>query len=136
MMCPVLVANEMSGPNGRVEVTSHPYWRLAMDGGISGPSFGAGNENQGSHHTSDERTDQLVAGGRNYRNQRPRRPLTGMMLHVDGSRHRWIPGLDHAQDLVVIFDDATAKCMTCNWWTKSRQGFDTGGPRHRAWCSR
>jgi hypothetical protein len=32
-----------------------------------------------------------------------------MMLHVDGSRHRWIPGLDQYQDLIVIFDDATSK---------------------------
>jgi len=44
-----------------------------------------------------------------HRRKRPRRPLTGMMLHVDGSRHRWIPGLDHAQDLIVIFDDATSE---------------------------
>jgi transposase len=29
-----------------------------------------------------------------HRKRRPRRPLTGMMLHVDGSRHRWIPGFD------------------------------------------
>src|ERR1700675_3652268 len=32
-----------------------------------------------------------------------------MMLHVDGSRHRWIPGLDQYQDLIVIFDDATSE---------------------------
>jgi len=44
-----------------------------------------------------------------HRRKRPRRPLTGMMLHVDGSRHRWIPGLDQYQDLVVIFDDATSE---------------------------
>lgn len=43
-----------------------------------------------------------------HRKKRPRRPLTGMMLHVDGSRHRWIPGLDQYQDLIVIFDDATS----------------------------
>src|SRR5438105_4747803 len=43
-----------------------------------------------------------------HRRKRPRRPLTGMM-HVDGSRHRWIPGLDQYQDLVVIFDDATSE---------------------------
>ena len=29
-----------------------------------------------------------------HRRKRPRRPIPGMMLHVDGSRHRWIPGLD------------------------------------------
>jgi transposase len=44
-----------------------------------------------------------------HRKKRPRRPLTGMMLHVDGSRHRWIPGLDQSQDLIVIFDDATSE---------------------------
>jgi transposase len=44
-----------------------------------------------------------------HRQKRPRRPLTGMMLHVDGSRHRWIPGLDEYQDLIVIFDDATSE---------------------------
>jgi hypothetical protein len=32
-----------------------------------------------------------------------------MMLHVDGSRHRWIPGLDEYQDLIVVFDDATSE---------------------------
>jgi transposase len=44
-----------------------------------------------------------------HRKKRPRRPLTGMMLHVDGSRHRWIPGLEGYQDMVVIFDDATSE---------------------------
>ena len=44
-----------------------------------------------------------------HRQKRPRRPLTGMMLHVDGSRHRWIPGLEEYQDLIVIFDDATSE---------------------------
>src|SRR5205823_5154082 len=44
-----------------------------------------------------------------HRQKRPRRPRTGMMLHVDGSRHRWIPGLDQYQVLIVIFDDATSE---------------------------
>jgi len=44
-----------------------------------------------------------------HRKKRPRRPITGMMLHVDGSRHRWIRGLDQYQDLIVIFDDATSE---------------------------
>jgi transposase len=44
-----------------------------------------------------------------HRRKRARRPLPGMMLHVDGSRHRWIPGLDQYQDLIVIFDDATSE---------------------------
>jgi hypothetical protein len=32
-----------------------------------------------------------------------------MMLHVDGSRHKWIPGLDQYQDLIVVFDDASSE---------------------------
>ena len=34
-----------------------------------------------------------------HRKKRPRRPLAGMMLHQDGSRHRWLAGLDRTLDL-------------------------------------
>jgi transposase InsO family protein len=44
-----------------------------------------------------------------HREKRPRRPLPGMMLHVDGSHHKWIPGLDQYQDLIVVFDDASSE---------------------------
>ena len=44
-----------------------------------------------------------------HHKKRERKPLPGMMLHVDGSRHRWVPGLDQYQDLIVIFDDATSE---------------------------
>lgn len=44
-----------------------------------------------------------------HHKKRERRPLPGMMLHVDGSRHQWIPGLDAYQDLIVVFDDATSE---------------------------
>jgi hypothetical protein len=44
-----------------------------------------------------------------HRKKRERRPLAGMLLHVDGSRHRWIPGLDGYQDMIVVFDDATSE---------------------------
>ena len=44
-----------------------------------------------------------------HRKRRARRPLPGMMLHVDGSKHRWIPGLDSHWDLIVVFDDATSR---------------------------
>jgi transposase len=32
-----------------------------------------------------------------HRKKRPRRPLAGMMLHQDGSTHRWLPELDRAR---------------------------------------
>ncbi len=44
-----------------------------------------------------------------HHKKRERRPLPGMMLHVDGSRHQWIPGLESYQDLIVVFDDATSE---------------------------
>jgi transposase len=43
-----------------------------------------------------------------HRRKRPRRPLPGMMLHQDGSRHEWLVGLD-AMDLIVTMDDATSE---------------------------
>jgi transposase len=43
-----------------------------------------------------------------HRKKRPRRPLIGMMLHQDGSRYRWIPGLDAEFDLIVTMDDANS----------------------------
>jgi transposase len=42
-----------------------------------------------------------------HRKKRPRRPLRGMLLHQDGSRHVWIEGLP-AMDLIVTLDDATS----------------------------
>src|SRR5882724_3196020 len=42
-----------------------------------------------------------------HRRKRPRRPLPGMMLHQDGSRHAWLGG-QPALDLIVTMDDATS----------------------------
>ena len=44
-----------------------------------------------------------------HRKARPRRPLPGMLLHIDGSSHRWIPGLGRDVDMIVVFDDATSE---------------------------
>ncbi|MCH7542713.1 MAG: ISNCY family transposase [Proteobacteria bacterium] len=41
-----------------------------------------------------------------HRKKRPRRPMPGMLVHQDGSSHRWIPGLDQSLDLIVTMDDA------------------------------
>jgi transposase len=43
-----------------------------------------------------------------HRRRRPRRPLPGMLLHIDGSKHRWLND-DHWYDLIVILDDATSE---------------------------
>lgn len=45
-----------------------------------------------------------------YRRRRPRRPMTGMMLHLDASTHCWIQGLPY-QDLVVVLDDADGRIL-------------------------
>ena len=53
----------------------------------------------------------LVARGRKrgvHRKRRPRRPLPGMLLHIDGSRHRWLQD-QRWYDLLVILDDATSE---------------------------
>jgi len=41
-----------------------------------------------------------------HRKKRPRRPMLGMLLHQDASRHVWLAGQQH--DLVVTLDDATS----------------------------
>src|SRR6201996_5279375 len=43
-----------------------------------------------------------------HRRRRPRRPMPGMLLHIDGSRHRWFQD-DRWYDLLVILDDATSE---------------------------
>src|SRR5215470_8295236 len=43
-----------------------------------------------------------------HRRRRPRRPLAGMLLHIDGSKHRWFQD-DRYYDLIVILDDATSE---------------------------
>lgn len=44
-----------------------------------------------------------------YRKKRERKPMEGMMLHQDGSSHRWIPSLPTNVDLILTMDDATSK---------------------------
>ena len=43
-----------------------------------------------------------------HRKRRPRRPLPGMLLHIDGSHHQWFQD-DRWYDLIVILDDATSE---------------------------
>src|SRR5450755_2878486 len=53
----------------------------------------------------------LVARGRKrgvHRKRRERRPLPGMLLHIDGSRHQWFQD-ERWYDLIVILDDATSQ---------------------------
>lgn len=46
-----------------------------------------------------------------HRRKRPRRPLAGMLLHQDASKHVWIDGLAPL-DLVVTMDDATSEIVS------------------------
>jgi transposase len=46
-----------------------------------------------------------------HRRKRPRRPLPGMLLHQDGSRHEWLGG-QPALDLIVTMDDATSAILS------------------------
>jgi hypothetical protein len=53
----------------------------------------------------------LVARGHKrgaHRKRRERRPLPGMLLHIDGSRHQWFQD-ERWYDLIVILDDASSE---------------------------
>jgi transposase len=43
-----------------------------------------------------------------HRRKRPRRPMRGMLLHQDGSKHAWLAG-QPALDLIITIDDATSE---------------------------
>jgi len=44
-----------------------------------------------------------------HRQARERRPLPGMLVHVDGSTHAWLPGQSWQPDLIAFLDDATSE---------------------------
>ena len=45
-----------------------------------------------------------------HRKKRPRKPLPGMMLHLDGSPYEWLPDLPGEMfDLLVLMDDANSE---------------------------
>lgn len=43
-----------------------------------------------------------------HRRKRERKPVAGMMLHIDGSKHQWF-GDERWHDLIVLLDDATSE---------------------------
>jgi hypothetical protein len=43
-----------------------------------------------------------------HRRRRERRAMIGMLLHIDGSTHRWLGG-EQWHDLIVVLDDATSE---------------------------
>jgi hypothetical protein len=45
-----------------------------------------------------------------YRRRRERRPLVGMLLHLDASTHEWLAGLG-MRDLVIALDDADGRIL-------------------------
>lgn len=50
-----------------------------------------------------------------YRRKRERRPMVGMMIHLDASTHAWLPG-QPMQDLVVALDDADGRILVARFF--------------------
>lgn len=76
-----------------------------------------------------------------HRRRRPRRPLPGMLLHLDASRHCWMPLCPEQQDdLVVLMDDATNRVYEAllvpeeNTWSVLRV-LDGCIRRHGVFCA-
>ncbi len=78
------------------------------------PALSRGTRRAASHRVELQLGEACPAGRRAsapgtragaHRRRRERRPLPGMLLHIDASRHAWIPQGMH--DLVSISDDAT-----------------------------
>jgi hypothetical protein len=52
-----------------------------------------------------------------YRRRRERRPLVGMLVHLDASTQEWIAGLPR-QDLVVALDDAAGRILYARFFAQ------------------
>jgi hypothetical protein len=63
-----------------------------------------------------------------HRGKRERRPLPGMMLHQDGSRHAWLEG-QPALDLIVTLDDATGRSIRRFWSRRKARPRPSGRSR-------
>lgn len=50
-----------------------------------------------------------------YRRKRERRPLVGMLVHLDASMHAWLAEVP-PQDLVVALDDADGRILFAQFW--------------------
>ncbi len=64
----------------------------------------------------------LVKRGRKqgvHGKRRERRPLPGMLLHMDGSHHQWFQD-ERWYDLLAILDDAAARSTTRSWWKRNQ----------------
>jgi transposase len=75
-----------------------------------------------------------------HRKKRPRRPMVGMMLHQDGSRHVWVPALGRELDLIVTLDDATSAIYSAflveeEGTASTFQGLREVVERHGLFCS-
>src|SRR5262245_14222451 len=75
---------------------------------------------------------------RKHRKRRPRKPLPGMMLHIDGSHHRWFQD-DRWYDLIVILDDATSEIYYAQLVEDEATRSVMAALRHvvetRGWCA-
>lgn len=73
-----------------------------------------------------------------HRRRRPRKPMPGMMLHQDGSRHEWVAG--QWWDLIVTLDDATSDIYSAFFVAEegtasSLRGLHAVIARHGLFCS-
>lgn len=79
-----------------------------------------------------------VKQGGAHRLRRPRRPMRGMMLHQDASRHQWFG--DEYCDLVVTLDDATSEITSAFFCVEegtfsSFRGIHETIEKHGIFCS-
>lgn len=83
--------------------------------------------------------EKSTRGGK-HRLRRERRPMVGMMIHQDGSKHRWVPALDYHLDLIVTMDDANSEITSMflvgeEGTASTLQGISETIEKHGLFCS-
>jgi transposase len=74
-----------------------------------------------------------------YRRRRERRPMVGMLVHLDASTHQWIAGLA-MHDLVVALDDADGRILYARFFAQEGTAstfaaLEGGLRRHGRFCA-
>lgn len=64
-----------------------------------------------------------------YRRRRERRPMRGMMLHIDASTHAWFEGMPNC-DLIVVLDDADGSMLYAKFFPQEGVASTLDAIRH------
>ena len=65
-----------------------------------------------------------------HRRRRERKACLGEMLHIDGSKHAWLPVAGEKQTIITVVDDATSRLLYAQLWKEESTQAVLAAVRH------